>query len=114
MMNTGLPPAAAVAAIRRGSTPPPATMPSPAPMSASEFAAVHRLAYLPRGILADEVDDLGHRGRAGELLGDLLQPSLERRLARDKQAVGLEDSSIDSAVGKEGVITSRCRWAPAH
>src|SRR3546814_10341027 len=61
-------------------------------MSASEFAAVLRLAYLPRGILADEVDDLGHRGRAGELLGDLLQPLLERPLAREQQAVGLADT----------------------
>src|SRR3546814_6254979 len=67
-------------------------MPSPAPMSASEFAAVLRLAYLPRGILADEVDALGHRGRAGELLGDLLQPLLERPLAREQQAVGLADT----------------------
>src|SRR3546814_20864384 len=64
-------------------------MPSPAPMSASEFAAVLRLAYLPRGILEDEVDDLGHRGRAGELLSDLLQLLLERLLAREQQAVGL-------------------------
>src|SRR3546814_14665940 len=87
MMNTGLPPAAAVSAIRRGSTPPPATMPSPAPMSASEFAAVLRLAYLPRGILADEVDDLGHRGSAGELLGALLQPLLERPPPPEQQAV---------------------------